>query len=65
MELRELLEHELGTRIEPVHTVPRPGDVRHSWADVGAAERHLGHRPSVSLVEGLRRTASWFDRAPA
>lgn len=65
MELLELLEHELGTRIEPVHTVPRPGDVRHSWADVGAAERHLGHRPSVSLVEGLRRTASWFDRAPA
>ncbi len=46
----------LGSRTEPVHDRPRPGDVLHSWADLSAAESVLGYRPEVGLREGLERT---------
>ena len=44
----------------PVYGPPRPGDIRHSCADVGLAERRLGYRPAVSIREGLDRTLSWY-----
>ncbi|TVQ60897.1 MAG: SDR family NAD(P)-dependent oxidoreductase [Phycisphaerales bacterium] len=39
--------------VRPEHTRVRPGDVRHSCADVSLAERALGFRASVSLDEGI------------
>jgi len=41
----------------------RPGDVRHSYADVRKAERVLGLAPRVSFEEGLERTVAWFREA--
>jgi UDP-N-acetylglucosamine/UDP-N-acetyl-alpha-D-glucosaminouronate 4-epimerase len=41
-------------RFEP----SRPGDIRHSWAELSAAREVLGYRPSIGLEEGLRRTAA-------
>lgn len=38
----------------------RPGDIRHSHADVSAAARELGWRPTVPFEEGLRRTVAWY-----
>jgi len=46
----------LGVEIEPVYTAPRPGDVRHSVADLSRARRELGYEPTVRLREGLART---------
>jgi nucleoside-diphosphate-sugar epimerase len=50
----------LGTEIEPTHTDPRVGDVRHSLADISAAEEVLGYRVLVDFCEGLRRTTAWY-----
>ena len=50
----------LGVEVDPEHTAPRAGDIRHSFADVTAAARDLGWEPKVSLTEGLRRTVDWF-----
>src|SRR5207248_1715318 len=55
LELVERLNALLGTRIAPVHEVPRPGDVRHSQADISRARAELGFEPAVGLQEGLRR----------
>ena len=41
--------------IRPTHTDPRPGDIRHSQADITKAERILNYRPAVSLDQGLRK----------
>ncbi|MBO9308325.1 MAG: SDR family oxidoreductase [Chloroflexi bacterium] len=53
----------LGTQIEPIFAEPRPGDVKHSCADIGRARELLGFAPSVSFEEGLRRTLEWLRTA--
>ena len=59
LDLIGLLNRILGTRLEPRFGEPRPGDVKHSLADVSKGERLLGYKPTVSLEEGLERTISW------
>jgi len=50
----------LGTDLKPIHTDPRPGDVRHSLADITAAQEVLGYRAEVDLGAGLRRAVAWY-----
>lgn len=52
-----------GVSIPARYGPPRPGDVRHSQADIAAAVRDLGHAPRFSLEEGLRRTLDWYRSA--
>jgi UDP-glucose 4-epimerase len=56
LEMLDLLNDILGVDIEPEHLDPRPGDVRHSFADTTAALTDLGWSPSLDFAEGLRRT---------
>jgi nucleoside-diphosphate-sugar epimerase len=60
-ELVETLNDLLETNINPVHDDPRPGDVRHSHADIAKAEELLGYEPAVQFDEGLERTIEWFQ----
>jgi len=55
-ELFAQLSDLLGSDVPPIYSDPRPGDVRHSLADVTAARRDLGYEPAVLLREGLSRT---------
>jgi len=50
----------LNSQVKPEYRPPRPGDIRHSLADISKAEKLLGYRPEVSLEEGLRNTVEWF-----
>jgi len=54
------LQEILDCQVQPVHTGPRPGDIKHSWADVDRARAHLGYEPQVGFLEGLRRTVAWY-----
>ena len=60
LDLLDVLGRILGIRPDPVHTETRPGDVRHTRADITAARRDLGHEPDIGFEEGLRRTVAWF-----
>ena len=46
---------------DPEHGPPRPGDVRHSLADLSQVEAALGFAPKVSVDDGLARTVDWFS----
>jgi UDP-glucose 4-epimerase len=50
----------LGRPLERRHVASRAGDVRHTKADIGKAERLLGFRPTVQFDEGMRRTCEYF-----
>jgi nucleoside-diphosphate-sugar epimerase len=60
-ELRDLI----GREVEPIYTDPRPGDVRHSLADVSRATKDFGYEPRITISEGLRRTLSDYDQEAA
>ncbi|RLC55839.1 MAG: LPS biosynthesis protein WbpP [Chloroflexota bacterium] len=60
LELLAILRDILSTDVTPVHTAPRPGDVRHSLADISKAQQALGYRVEVPFEEGLRRTVAWY-----
>jgi UDP-glucose 4-epimerase len=60
LELLDTLGRIQGVIAEPEFTDPRPGDVRHSEADISAAAADLGYRPSVDFERGLRQTVAWF-----
>ena len=52
----------LGREIDVVHGDPRPGDVRHSLADLGRASELLGYEPKVRWEDGIRPTADYLSR---
>ena len=62
--LVELLR-EAGLRPQVRMAPPRPGDVRHSLADLTRARTSLGYEPSVGLAEGLREYVAWAQEEAA
>jgi nucleoside-diphosphate-sugar epimerase len=61
LELLDVLSSIMGVNVEKVHTDPRPGDVRHSLADISQAETQLGYRVGADFEEGLRQTVAWYQ----
>ncbi|MBM3841505.1 MAG: SDR family oxidoreductase [Verrucomicrobia bacterium] len=47
---------------EPVYADFRPGDVRHSQADIEKARRLLGYEPTHTFEQGLDEALEWFKR---
>lgn len=57
----EMLRKIIGFSGEVKYAEPRTGDVKHSLADIGLAQKHLGYSPDVSFEEGLKRTVEWYQ----
>jgi UDP-glucose 4-epimerase len=60
VQLVEYLNGLLGTRIAPEHGPARPGDVRHSQADITRIRADLGYAPTTDVPGGLRRCLEWW-----
>ncbi|MBW3575009.1 MAG: NAD-dependent epimerase/dehydratase family protein [Actinobacteria bacterium] len=60
LDLLDILGEILGVEWRADHGAPRPGDVRHTRADISAAREDLGHDPKVDFADGLARTVAWF-----
>jgi UDP-glucose 4-epimerase len=54
LELIAKMNGMLDTSILPSYRDPRPGDVRHSQADITRAQTELGFRPRTDIDAGLR-----------
>ncbi|MEQ6888248.1 SDR family oxidoreductase [Halomonas sp. CS7] len=44
----------------PVYRDFRPGDVRHSQADIGKAQRLLGYAPTHTISDGIAEAMPWY-----
>jgi UDP-N-acetylglucosamine 4-epimerase len=49
---------------QPTHRDFRPGDIRHSHADIAKARQLLGYVPSHSVEAGLREALAWYKSSP-
>jgi UDP-glucose 4-epimerase len=54
-ELARLITRIMGKDSKPIYQEPRPGDIRHSLADISKAKQ-FGYNPRYNLEEGLRET---------
>jgi nucleoside-diphosphate-sugar epimerase len=46
--------------IKPIYADPRPGDVKHSLADITLAKKTIGFKPRVSFRDGLQKAIGWY-----
>lgn len=60
LELYEALREEAGSDLRPNFGPPRPGDVRHSLADISKARNLLDYRPEISAREGIKKAFNWY-----
>jgi UDP-glucose 4-epimerase len=60
LDLLGALNRLLGKNVVAGHGPARPGDVRHSCADISRARRELGFEPAVAFEEGLSHTLKWL-----
>ena len=50
----------LGLDIEPEFGPDRPGDIKHSNADISKAKRLLGYAPEWSFERGIVAAIEWY-----
>jgi UDP-glucose 4-epimerase len=60
MDLLAILGDLLGATADPIHVGSRPGDVRHTRADLTAVHEAIGYTPEVDFRQGLANTVDWF-----
>ena len=59
-DIYKTLVEALGKDIEPLYGPERPGDIRHSNADISKARRLLGYEPEYDFARGLREAIDWY-----
>ena len=60
IDIYHVLCEKLGRQIEPVFGPERPGDIRHSNADISKARELLGYDPQYSFEQGLGLAVEWY-----
>ena len=55
-----LAAYGVNSTVQPAYRDFRAGDVRHSQADIGKAERLLGYAPTHRLAEGVAEAMPWY-----
>jgi len=60
-ELVKIISQQLSKEdIKAVYKAPRPGDIKHSFADVSKAKK-FDYESKFSLEQGLKKTIKWFS----
>lgn len=61
-EIIDMINEILGKTVKPIYTAPRPGDVKHSLADITLAKKLIGFKPKVSFRQGLEKSIDWYRK---
>jgi nucleoside-diphosphate-sugar epimerase len=63
-EIIAMINNLLGRNITPNYVPSRPGDVKHSLADISLANKVIGYKPAVSFRQGLEKALDWYRNNP-
>ena len=55
-----VIEQAVGRKAEIRMAPMQPGDVKETYADIGAIQRELGFSPKTPIEEGIPRFVAWF-----
>jgi len=58
--LFETISNIMNTKIDPIFSLPRLGDVHDSYADISKAKKDFGYEPKYSIENGLKKAIEWF-----
>jgi UDP-glucose 4-epimerase len=61
-QILEILGEIVGREVTARYVDPRPGDIKHSMADIEAAKTDLGYTPDYPFKAGLEETFRWFTK---
>jgi nucleoside-diphosphate-sugar epimerase len=56
----KLINEICGKDVKPHYAPTRPGDVKHSLADISLAETVIGYKPVVPFRQGLEKAIEWY-----
>ena len=59
-QMYKLMCEQLAVDIQPQYVELREGDIKHSLADVSAAEKQLGYSPDWSFTKGFAEAVTWY-----
>ncbi len=59
-EIIAMINDAVGKNIKSNYTDPRPGDIKHSLADITLAEKLLGFKPNIPFKKGLQKAIEWY-----
>ena len=59
-EIIDIINNLLGKNVKSKYVAPRPGDVKHSLADITAARNLIGFEPAVQFKDGLQKAIEWY-----
>lgn len=62
-EMIEMLQEITGKDIKPAYGPERPGDVKHSKADISKIENLLGYSPQLRFRAGLEKVYNWYQES--
>jgi UDP-N-acetylglucosamine 4-epimerase len=60
IDIYETLVKALGKDVPPTFGPERPGDIKHSNADISKAQRLLGYHPEYDFARGIAETIDWY-----
>jgi UDP-glucose 4-epimerase len=58
----EMINEIVGKNVKPIYTDPRPGDVKHSLADISLAQEIIGYKSTISFKAGLEKAIDWYSK---
>ncbi len=64
-EIIKFINEIFGKNIGPIYVPARPGDVKHSLADIRLAEEIIGYKSVVPFREGLEKAIGWYRHNPS
>ena len=61
-EIAKMVLNHFKSDLKPVYQDPRPGDPKHTLADISKAKKLLGYSPRYTFEQGLTETLDWFSK---